>query len=76
LKEWQFTVLFFVGVGGALILLLGPELGLNIDQNPGAITGIGAILTYVLTQRYHVTGKRDEKKSEGTRKEDVDNGTR
>lgn len=61
LKEWQFNVLFFVGVGGAILLLLGPELGLDIASNPTAITGIGAILTYVLTQKKALT-KPEEKK--------------
>lgn len=59
LKEWQFNVLFFVGVGGAVLLLIGPGLGLNISQNPTAITGVGAILTYVLTQKSALV-KRDE----------------
>jgi hypothetical protein len=54
-KEWQFNVLFFVGVGGAILLVIGPELGLHIGQNPTAVTGLGAILTYVLTQRKSIT---------------------
>lgn len=60
LKDWQFNVLFFVGVGGAILLLIGPELGLNINANPTAATGVGAILTYVLTQKKTLT-KTDEK---------------
>lgn len=60
LKEWQFNVLFFVGVGGAILLLLGPELGLDIASNPTAVTGVGAILTYVLTQKKALT-KSDKK---------------
>lgn len=64
LKEWQFNVLFFVGVGGAVILLLGPEFGLKVGQNPTAVGGIGAILTYVLTQRANLTKKNGEKKKE------------
>lgn len=60
LKEWQFDVLFFVGVGGAILLLIGPAIGLNISSNPTAVTGVGAILTFVLTQRKHLT-KNDEK---------------
>lgn len=63
LSNWQFNILFFVGVGGAILLLLGPELGMNISQNPNAIMGIGAILTYVLTQRKALT-KTDEKKND------------
>jgi hypothetical protein len=51
LKEWQFNVLFFVGVGGAVLLLVGPSFGLEVGQNAPAVGGLGAILTYVLTQR-------------------------
>jgi hypothetical protein len=64
LKEWQFNVLFFVGVGGAVLLLLGPEFGLSIGQNPTAVTGVGAILTYVLTQKKALTKTEDNKKEE------------
>ena len=70
LKEWQFNVLFFVGVGGAVFLLVGPSLGVQIDQNPTAVTGVGAILTYVLTQKKALTNhvrkkKPDEVKDDG-----------
>lgn len=53
MKEWQFNVLFFVGVGGALFLLVAPAIpGLQeIPKNPGAVTGVGTILAYVLTQK-------------------------
>lgn len=64
LKEWQFNVLFFVGVGGAVLLLIGPEVGLEVGQNAPAVGGIGAILTYVLTQRDIITRNKkngDEK---------------
>jgi hypothetical protein len=68
LRDWQFNVLFFVGVGGAVVLLFAPKLGLDIGDNPTAVTGVGAILTYVLTQRKHLT-KHEEKN------EKVGNGT-
>jgi hypothetical protein len=61
LKEWQFNVLFFVGVGGAILLLVGPSIGLDISSNPTAITGVGAILTYVLTQKKALTQHDDKK---------------
>lgn len=51
LKEWQFNVLFFVGVGGAILMLVGPMIGLSGPDNPLAVGGVGAILTYVLSQR-------------------------
>lgn len=61
LKEWQFNVLFFVGVGGAILLLVGPEFGLKISTSPTAVTGVGAILTYVLTQKKALVTKKDKK---------------
>lgn len=60
LKDWQFNVLFFVGVGGAVLLLIGPELGLTQISSPTAVTGVGAILTYVLTQRKQFTRDKEE----------------
>lgn len=63
LKEWQFNVLFFVGVGGAILLLIGADLGLSVGQSPTAVTGIGAILTYVLTQKKALLKKGDDKDS-------------
>lgn len=69
LKEWQFNVLFFVGVGGAVVLLIGPEIGLEVSQNPTAVTGVGAILTYVLTQRKALTKHDDKKKDAAVDKE-------
>lgn len=64
LKEWQFNVLFFVGVGGAVLLLLGPEFGLNVSSNPTALTGVGSILAYVLTQKKAFTKSADKDKDD------------
>lgn len=70
LKEWQFNVLFFVGVGGAIVVLIGPWIGLDIGKNPTAITGVGAILTYILTQKKALTKPIDD--SEPPPKEEGD----
>jgi hypothetical protein len=70
MKEWHFNVLFFVGVLGAVVMLIGPEIGLDIGKNPTAVTGIGAILTYVLTQRKAITRSTPDKKRK--EEEDVD----
>jgi hypothetical protein len=79
LEKWQFNVLFFVGVGGAVLLLLGPEIGLKeLGKNPTAFTGIGAILTYVLTQRKKFTKddpEPDEEKTPPTTKKEEGDGS-
>lgn len=61
LKEWQFNVLFFVGVGGAVVMLLGPSVGLDVASNPTAITGVAAILGYILTQKKALTKNGEDK---------------
>ena len=73
LKEWQFDVLFIVGVGGAIVLLFGPSMGLKIGDNPVAVTGVGAILTYVLTQRRALV-RSESKNNTPADKEEVDDG--
>lgn len=78
MKEWHFNVLFFVGVLGAVAMLIGPEIGLDIGKNPTAVTGVGAILTYVLTQKRALVKphpppdeeKKDEKKPDQQEEED------
>lgn len=47
MKEWQFNILFFVGVGGA-IFMLTPWFP---NSNPMAGGSIGVILTFVLTKK-------------------------
>lgn len=66
LKEWQFNVLFFVGVGGAIFLLIGPEVGMDVGNNPTAVSGVGAILAYILTQRKALTKNGEDKPSSKT----------
>jgi hypothetical protein len=49
MKEWQFDVLFLFALVGAIFLLLSPIW--HIDFSPAGLTGYGAILTFVLSQR-------------------------
>lgn len=77
MKEWQFNVLFFVGVGGAVLLLIGPEFGFTLSDNPTALTGVGAILTYVLTyKRILNRSPEDETKKGPEPPKEVDDGSR
>jgi hypothetical protein len=50
-EKWQFNVIFVVGIAGTIVLLIGPDIGLENVQSPGAVGGVGAIMTYILTQR-------------------------
>lgn len=72
MKEWHFNVLFFVGVLGAVAMLLGPEIGLDLGKNPTAVTGVGMILTYVLTQKKAITRNSPDKEKQ----KEEDNGVR
>lgn len=66
MKEWQFNVLFFVGVGGAAFLLFAPAISgmQDIPKNPGAVTGIGTILAYVLTQKKNIVKDKEKPKTD------------
>ena len=54
----------------AVLLLIGPEFGLDIGQNPTAVGGVGAILTYILTQKNSFTKRNGDKKA----KDDTEQG--
>lgn len=60
MKDWQFNILFFVAVGGALFQLLAPIFGLDTGS-PGASIGVGAILTFVLTQKLDKSKKEKDR---------------
>lgn len=67
-------MLFFVGVLGAVMMLLGPEVGLDIGKNPTAVTGVGAILTYVLTQKKAITKTPPNEEKSAKKKEEKADG--
>lgn len=69
MEKWQFNVLFFVGVVGAVVLFIGPEIGFDVSKSPSAVTGIGAILTYVLTKKDSWT-KNDDKREKKPEEDD------
>lgn len=70
MKDWQFDVLFIVGVGGALVLLIGPSFGLKTGDNPLTVGGVGTILAYVLTQKQGATRNKPDKSEK-----EVDDGS-
>lgn len=60
MKEWHFNTLFLVAVGSVVLTLLGPSVGIEIDTSGPALTSVGAILAYILTQKHHIVKKDDE----------------
>lgn len=74
MKEWQFNVLFFVGVGSALAVLLGPELGLELGDNPLSPMGVGAILAYVLSRKDRIVKHDDEKQGKHEKRKEANDG--
>lgn len=64
IKPWQFDVMFVVMIVGAIALMLAKPLGFSID--PAALTGYGAITTYVLTQRASWTKDKKELPKDAT----------
>jgi hypothetical protein len=67
MKPWQFTVLFLVGVGGAVTLLILGALGRDIP--PASLTGVGTILAWVLATM------RDHKRNNGPARDTAENGS-
>lgn len=66
MSNWQFNVIFWVAVGGTIFLVIAPALGMeSIPKNPTALTGVGAMLTYVLTQKRHLVKDEDKKSKNG-----------
>lgn len=73
MSEWQFNVLFFVGVGGAVFMLVAPVFGVNALDSPNAVMGIGAILAFVLSQKKNIT-KSDDHSGDDHRPKGGDSG--
>lgn len=72
LTKLQFNVLFYVGVGGTVVMLVGPSLGLELNPNPQVVAGIGAMLTFALTQKNAIV-KPELKKDDVPQGENSDN---
>jgi hypothetical protein len=70
-QPWQFNVLFSIAALGAVFLLVGPALGIDIQATPTTLSGYGAILAYVLGHRSFFL-KRDKEESKHRHKEKGD----
>lgn len=70
MERWQLNIVFFVGVGGVVLLLVAPAIhGLEgIPKNPTAVSALGLVLTYLFTQKSALVKKHDD----GDKKKDQD----
>lgn len=48
MKPWQFNIMFGIAATGAVLLLISPYIGLNIEPSITQLSGYSAILAYVL----------------------------
>jgi len=64
MEKWQFNILFFVGVGGIILLVISPAIPFlaPIGKNAQGITALGLLLTYLFTQKGAIV--KDHKKDD------------
>lgn len=62
MKDWQFDVLFMVGMLGAVTMLFSDPL--NIEVRPEVVTLFGIMLAFVYQQRKNA-GKNDDDDKKG-----------
>lgn len=63
MKDWQFDVLFVVGIVGALVMLFSDPL--RVDVRPEVVTLFGVMLAFVYQQRKSSHDDRDDKDDKG-----------
>jgi len=67
MKNWQFNVLFVLGIVGAVVMLFGESLGLTVRSE--VVTVFGTLLAFLYTQKRenkrHDEDENPDKKKEG-----------
>lgn len=67
MRDWQFDVVFVVGIIGALVMLFSDPL--HIQVRPEVVTLFGVMLAFVYQQK---RSKDDDHKNDNNGKEDGD----
>jgi hypothetical protein len=64
MEKWQYDVLFIVGVGGIILLIIAPAIPplAPIGHNPQGVTALGLLLAYLFTQKNSIV--KDHKKDD------------
>ena len=63
-KQWHFDVLFVLGCIGALVMLLGKRIGIEVEPEVAGVFGL--LIAFILKQRDDLTEdkKPDDKKDD------------
>lgn len=64
MKDWQFDVVFWLGVLGALVMLFSDPLGISIRPEVVTLFGVMLAFVYQQKQRHNDDNKKDGKKEE------------
>lgn len=70
MKPWHFNILFGIAALGAVLLMAGPYVGLDVQPSITQLSGYSAILAYVLGHRSSWIGDRFKKKGKHTPPDD------
>jgi hypothetical protein len=71
-RDWQFDVIFWLGIIGALVMLFSDPLGITV--RPEVVTLFGVMLAFVYQQKQRINNDKEDSKKHRKRKEDEDDG--
>jgi hypothetical protein len=60
MEKWHFNVIFMLGVIGALAMLFGPKIGLEVRPEVAGVFGL--IIAFILKQRDDAVEEHKERK--------------
>lgn len=64
MKEWQFDVVFWLGVLGALVMLFSDPLGISVRPEVVTLFGVMLAFVYQQKQRHNDDNGKNEKKED------------
>ena len=62
MRDWQFDVIFWLGILGSLMMLFSDPLGIEI--RPEVVTLFGVMLAFVYQQKQHRHDNDDEEEKD------------
>lgn len=65
MKDWQFDVIFWLGVLGSLVMLFSDPIGIQVRPEVVTLFGVMLAFVYQQKQRRHDDDDKDDKKPKG-----------